>query len=88
VERADTSQRRARRATFVEAVLDSIDIVPIDLDVSRVHARIWADLRARRARRRTNDLFIAATALHHNLTIATRNPRHFERVEGLPVEIW
>ncbi len=29
------------------------------------------------------DLFIAATALHHNLTVVTRNIRHFDRIPDL-----
>jgi tRNA(fMet)-specific endonuclease VapC len=29
------------------------------------------------------DLLIAATALHHDLTLVTRNHRHFSRVPGL-----
>lgn len=29
------------------------------------------------------DLLIAATALHHDLTLVTRNRKHFERIPGL-----
>jgi tRNA(fMet)-specific endonuclease VapC len=29
------------------------------------------------------DLLIAATALHHNLTLVTHNIRHFDRIPGL-----
>lgn len=41
-----------------------------------------------RLRRRGNlipdlDLLIAATALHHDLTLMTRNVRHFARIPGL-----
>jgi predicted nucleic acid-binding protein len=31
------------------------------------------------------DIMIAATGLHHNLTLVTRNVRHFERIAGLPL---
>lgn len=34
------------------------------------------------------DLLIGATALAANLTLVTRNTKHFERIEGLPVENW
>ena len=34
------------------------------------------------------DLFIAATALAHDLIVVTRNVRHFDRVDGLQVENW
>jgi len=29
------------------------------------------------------DILIAATALHHDLTLVTRNRRHFERIPNL-----
>jgi hypothetical protein len=32
------------------------------------------------------DLFIAATALRHNLLLLTRNRRHFERIPELPLK--
>lgn len=88
VERADSAQRRAARARFVEAILDTLPVLPIDLEVSRTHARLWADQRARGVMIGAHDLLIAATALHHGLTVATHNLRDFERVEGLRIERW
>lgn len=88
VERAESAQRRARRAAFVEAVLESIDVLAVDLEVSRTHARLWADLRKRGALIGAHDLLIAATAVQHGLSLATRNVRDFGRVEGLTVETW
>ncbi|MEA2074702.1 MAG: type II toxin-antitoxin system VapC family toxin [Euryarchaeota archaeon] len=35
-----------------------------------------------------NDTYIAATALVHDLTLATADIAHFKRVEGLMVEEW
>jgi tRNA(fMet)-specific endonuclease VapC len=34
------------------------------------------------------DLLIGTTALAHNLVLATRNVKHFERIEGLEIENW
>jgi tRNA(fMet)-specific endonuclease VapC len=88
VERAEGAQRRARRAAFIESLLETFEILPIDLEVSRVHARIWADLRARRELIGANDVLIAATPLSHGLSIATRNVRDFARVESHTIEQW
>ncbi|HUF79247.1 MAG TPA: PIN domain-containing protein [Thermoanaerobaculia bacterium] len=85
VHRADTALRRERRLRFVEAILDSVSVLPFDLETARVHSRIWADLSARGQVIGAHDLIIAATALAHVLPIATLNPEHFERVEGLEV---
>jgi tRNA(fMet)-specific endonuclease VapC len=55
--------------------------------VSEPVARIFGEQRAKLRRQNLLigdiDLLIAATCLHHNLTLLTTNPRHFERVEGL-----
>jgi tRNA(fMet)-specific endonuclease VapC len=34
------------------------------------------------------DVLIGATALQENLTVVTRNSRHFRRIPGLAVESW
>lgn len=44
VYRAKTSKLRARRERFVEQVLANVVIVPFDVAVARIHARLWADL--------------------------------------------
>ncbi|MBI4704379.1 MAG: type II toxin-antitoxin system VapC family toxin [Deltaproteobacteria bacterium] len=35
-----------------------------------------------------HDLLIAATAVAHGLSLATRNVREFRRVPGLTVSVW
>lgn len=88
VHRAHTAQRRGRREAFVEAILAALPVVPVDLAVSRHHARIWADLRSRGQVIGAHDLLIAATAITFDLVVATRNRRDFERVEGLRFSLW
>jgi tRNA(fMet)-specific endonuclease VapC len=83
VERASNVARRARREAFVERILDLVPILAFDLHVARVHARIWADLSRRGSMIGAHDLIIAATAIHHDLAILTRNLEEFSRVEGL-----
>ncbi len=83
VHRANSAQRRARRRRFVEAVFSAVAIYPFDLQVARVHARIWADLAAAGKRIGAHDLMIAATALAHDLPLVTGNAAEFRRVEGL-----
>ncbi len=34
------------------------------------------------------DVLIGATALQENLTVVTRNTRHFRKIPGLEVESW
>jgi tRNA(fMet)-specific endonuclease VapC len=88
VHRATTAAQRVRRAAFVEGLLERLPVLDIDLSTARAHARIWADLSAAGTRVGANDLWLAAAALAHGLTVVTGNVREFERVPGLRVEAW
>ena len=65
------------------AFLAGFAVLDVTEPVVEVFARIRADLRRQGNRLPDLDLLIAATALHHDLTLLTRNVRHFERVPGL-----
>lgn len=86
--RADTATRRQRRLQYIEGLLGFVSVLALDLETARVHSRIWADLAARGQPIGAHDLIIAATALAHELPLATLNLEHFERVEGLEVRSW
>lgn len=88
VHRADTPSRRARRSVFVEAVIDRFPVLPIDLPTARIHAEAGAQLAADGRSIGAHDLWIAAAALAHGLTLVTANLREFRRVSGLDVEEW
>ena len=83
--RSDSPQRRLRGEAFVEAVLESIPVLPFDLRVARIHAEIWAVLAATGQGIGSNDTMIAATALAHGHVVLTDNIRDFNRVPGLEV---
>ena len=83
--RAAPSERRRRREAFVETVLARLPVLPFDLPVARVHARLSAELAAAGQPIGPNDLLIAATALAYDYPVLTENPRDFERVPGLVV---
>jgi len=85
VHRADSAVRRGRREAFVEAILRAVPVLAFDLEVARVHARVWADLRTRHSAIGAHDAMIAATALTHEMKVLTGNVREFERVDGLEV---
>ncbi len=87
MERGITRQQR-RNPEFAQVLAAWLDdlltvyaerILPIDLAV----ARRWGILSGSLGHD-NSDLFIAATALEHGLTVVTRNVRHFEPT-GVPV---
>jgi toxin FitB len=82
-------RQRGREPAFAEALTAWLDrsllsyadrIFPVTTNI----ARRWGRLSGRLGRDDT-DLLIAATALEHGLTVATRNVRHFIPT-GVPVE--
>jgi tRNA(fMet)-specific endonuclease VapC len=85
VHRAGDEGVRVRRQVFVEHILGALDPLPITTKVARSHARLWAHLEQTGQLIGAHDLWIAATALAHGMSIATDNVRHFERVPGLTV---
>ncbi len=86
VHRAVNPERQQRRASFVETLLAGVPIIPIDLDVARTHARIWAGLEKQGTLISEHDLLIAATALHYEYVMVTENLREFQRVPNLIIE--
>ncbi len=80
--RADPAHRHLRQAR-VEAILGSVDVVPFDERVARVHAGLWADLEGRGRPLGAHDLQVAATAVALGWPLATLDARAFSHVPGL-----
>ena len=80
-----TSQHRARRESFVEAVIAAFPPLPFELLAARAHARIWAELAAAGQDTGAHDRIVAATAIAAGWRIGTANLRHFDRIVGLDV---
>jgi tRNA(fMet)-specific endonuclease VapC len=84
VHRAST-EHRARREAFVEAVLAAFPPLPFGLLAARAHARIWADLVATGQDVGAHDRLVAATAITAGWRVGTANTRHFDRIDGLDI---
>jgi predicted nucleic acid-binding protein len=88
IHRAAPSGVRGRREAFVERLLASLNVIPFDEVVARVHARLWATLAGTGVNLGAHDLIIGATAVAFGWTVATRDTRSFPRIPGLEVEVW
>jgi len=80
VHRADEPDA-AERAVLT--FLSDKAILPITQEICRLFGHHRAHLRQHNQLIGDVDLFIAATCLHHNLTLLTTNLRHFQRIKGL-----
>ena len=88
VHRLKGAVARLRAERFVERLLSTIPVIPFDLGVARVHARLDAELSAQGAAIGDADLLIAATAVAWDYRVATRALRNFSRIKGLDLVRW
>ncbi|MCH5599708.1 type II toxin-antitoxin system VapC family toxin [Niabella ginsengisoli] len=75
----------AGQLSFWDTVFKSITIIPFDGICVDVAVKINANLKRKRKKIDLADLFIAATAVAHQLTFSTLNRKHFDRIEELRV---
>ncbi|MGB7591796.1 MAG: type II toxin-antitoxin system VapC family toxin [Terriglobia bacterium] len=77
----------AKTIASLEQHLKAAVIVPYDVEICKTYARPRASLKTESGSDRVlqNDLWIAASAVRHNLPLITNNRKHFEGIPGLNV---
>ncbi len=73
-------------ADFTEKLLEPFEILPFDSDCAKKASEIYINLKTKSKIIDFPDLTIGATALSHNIPMATHNLKHFDRIDGL--RIW
>ena len=84
VYKADSAERRRKRALFVEGIEAAIPALDFTAEIARVHAKMLADL-APGVTVGTHDALIGATARCFDHTVLTDNVRDFSRLPGVRV---
>ena len=72
----------------IEAILDSIQVLALDVPADTEYGGIRAELEAAGKPIGPNDLFIAAHAYALQAVLVTANVAEFTRIRGLKVENW
>lgn len=67
-------------------LLSTFAVIPVASSTAIQFAELRAYLRGRGMLIPDMDLLIAATALEHDLTLVSRNHRHFARIPGLQIQ--
>lgn len=87
----DPGGRRDRLASWLRSeLLVRFDrrVLPVSLSTALVWGRLMAESRQAGANVDAMDAFIAATAVEHGLTVATRNIRHFMTLDIPLLDPW
>jgi predicted nucleic acid-binding protein len=73
------------RLNFGIEIIKAYEILPFDSNCAREAANIYRQLISRNRLITAEDIFIAATAIVHQLPLATFNTKHFERIRDLTI---
>lgn len=69
-------------------IVPAVTWLPLSRETHLLAADLSASLEKAGKRIGNEDCWIAATAIEHQLTLVTRNARHFQLIGGLRVENW
>ena len=72
----------------INAVCRNIEIVDFDLAISKKASEIYRSLRSQNKLIEFRDILIGATAVEQQITIATKNKKHFERIPNIQIIDW
>lgn len=84
---AEVSNRREAKMTEAEEFASRSNLLPCDLQTARHYGGIRGALQVRGRPIPDNDIWIAALAQQHDLTVATKDA-HFREVDALPLVSW
>jgi len=88
ISRLTTGKKRNNLASVAAEVIKRLhDVLPVTRAVAARYAQVKADLWAHGKPMGENDLWIASTALAHNLTLVTSDAT-FGNIEALVIENW
>ena len=87
--RYGAAKKESRRlSTQLEAVLETLEILPLEQPVDSIYAALRVNLEERGTIIGANDLLIAAHTMALDCILVTDNEREFSRVASLTMENW
>jgi predicted nucleic acid-binding protein len=83
----DGKRKSELRRLYDDSISSCAEVIPVTSPVAEKYAQIVASLRRHGKPIDTHDIWIAAIAAHHDLTVVS-NDKHFRYIEELRVEDW
>ncbi len=81
------SARRDENTARVDEFADANVVIPCTPATAREYGKLKNNLRSKGRPIPENDIWIAAIAIEHGLTLVSRD-QHFREVEGLALTVW
>ena len=75
------------RSAYVEKAIELFPIYVFEISGASIYAELWFDLSKKGIQIGSHELIIGSTALSLGFSVATYDIRHFERIEGLKIDI-
>lgn len=82
---AEKAKWGKKRRTQLETTLRNYVVIPYDHEIARCYGRLVAYRELVGRRIASNDAWIAACAVRHNIPLITHNARHFRGTPGLDI---
>ena len=82
------SERVDENLTMMRKLTDRINVIESDDAIIEAFGKLKASLENDGLIIDDADMFIAACALVHRLTMVTNNTKHFKRIKGLKLDNW
>ncbi len=81
------STQKEKGVTDIQEIAGRYRLLPVQEDTALAYGKIKAALRKKGTPIPENDIWIAAIAIKHNLTVVTRD-KHFDEIDGLKIKKW
>lgn len=75
----------AKNRQLIDIIFSRIIEIPFNNNIAKQASTIYSDLRKRNQIIEIRDIFIAASAIKNDLSVATKNVKHFNRIDNLSV---
>ena len=82
------SHNMEKDTLLVERLLERVNLLNFDLPACEIFGKAYKLLKQSGKLTQDSDLMIASICISNNVTLITRNRRHFENIKGLKVEEW
>ena len=83
---ASTQPEVAEKKIF--AILSILSPLQLSLSSCRIFGREWNRLKKLGTPTQQPDLLVASIAIASDITLVTRNKKHYEHIEGLKFDVW